>query len=88
MPRRQRSWGASRGDVLAAEADRPGVGAQVAARSRLNSVVLPAPFGPMTPSDLAGLDRQRQIVDDPHGAERLPTPASARTSVIGRRGAA
>ena len=37
---------------------------------QLNSVDLPAPFGPDQPGDRAGLDVEARAVDRPHAAER------------------
>ena len=34
------------------------------------AVVLPAPFGPMTPTSLPGFDAEVEVVDGAHAAER------------------
>ena len=61
-PRLAAVLGAELGDVLAVEEHRPASG-RVKPPSSSNVVVLPAPLGPMSPSDLAGAHLERHVVD-------------------------
>ena len=70
------------GDVLAAEAHRPLVGA-CAPTSTLSKVVLPAPFGPTTPDRLVGADRKIDSIQHHKRAEALRQAFRLKQKAIG-----
>ena len=67
-PRRTRSCIGTPVMSAPSKRTRPAVGGSVPV-IRLNSVVLPAPFGPIRPRISPGLDRQRDVVDGDQPAE-------------------
>ena len=58
-------------DVVAVDATRPAVGRRMPASDR-RVVVLPAPFGPISPTISPAADLERQVV---HGGERAGSVA-------------
>ena len=83
-PGRARWSGPSRVDVAPAEHDPPGRRARVKPEIRSNSVVLPAPFGPMSPTTSPGA-----TVNDTSSTARMPPkrrPRHARRDRAARRG--
>ena len=54
----------------------------------LTRVVLPAPLGPISPSDLAARELEVDVVDGVHAAVRLAEPASSDSDGVPCAGAA
>src|SRR5882672_3962092 len=77
MPSRQRRWGGSRVMSLPPNDTRP-ASARRSPLIRLNSVVLPAPFGPSTPSVSPAATDSEMLSATLSAPKLLQTPSRAR----------